>query len=39
MFNLRNLRNAVPPVGAIIADLTLRAIVDVHLYTCIVLHG
>ena len=42
MLNLTSsddLRNAVPPVSAIIADLTLRAFVAVHLRTCIVLHG
>ena len=42
MLNLtssNNLRNAVPPVSAITADLALCAFVSVHLCTCIVLHG
>ena len=34
-----NLRNTVPPVSVIIADLTLRAFVGIHLHTYIVLHG
>ena len=34
-----NLRNAVPPVSAIITDLALHAFVGIHLHTCIVLHG
>ena len=32
----QNLRNAVPSVGAIIADLTLRVFVSVHLSICVV---
>ena len=40
MLNLTSsYRNTVPPVSAIIADLTLRAFASVHLCTCIVLHG
>ena len=36
---LQNLWNSVWPVSATIADLTFRAFVDIHLHTCIVLHG
>ena len=34
-----SLRNIVPPVSGIIADLAVCAFVGVHLHTCIVLHG
>ena len=34
-----SLRNIVPPVSGIIADLAVHAFVGVHLRTCIVLHG
>ena len=35
----KNVRNTVPLLSAIIADLTLCAFAGVHLCPCIVLHG